>query len=412
MLPAPPPILAATEAAADGHALTPWLVIGLSVAASVATILLLPGRVSVAWRRLGGGLLFAVGFILALVLLLKLGYHNAFFWAFAAIALVGSVRVVTHPQPVYSALYFVLTVFATAGLFVLAYAEFMAVALITIYAGAILITYTFVIMLAADAAPEETGPGGRDDAARRFLAEHDAQARSPVVASIIGFVTAGVLLFAVFDRAPATLDPRLSLLDPAYMGRADAALDEAEREATPETEAELHDRLNDQDILRSSADPAAGGLAAADEALPAGAAAVDRSVIGPTLPLAAETRATRLPAPPALATPARGDLYGYDNRLAYAQEGGRGGVQVLGVYLFTRQLVALQVAGLILTVAMIGAIVIARRRILPQFVAEGRRGVDDGPEDVTMPFTPVNDNPKSLPVVGTGSPRQKAYPQN
>ena len=399
MLPAPTPILAATEAAADGHALTPWLVIGLSVAASVATILLLPGRVSVAWRRLGGGLLFAVGFILALVLLLKLGYHNAFFWAFAAIALIGSVRVVTHPQPVYSALYFVLTVFATAGLFVLAYAEFMAVALITIYAGAILITYTFVIMLAADAAPQETGPGGRDAAARQFLAEHDAHARSPVVASIIGFVTAGVLIFAVFDRAPATLDPRLSLLDPAYMGRADAALDEAEREATPDTAGELEERLLDQEILRpaASADDATRGLAAAD-VLPAGAEAapvVRRAVpVGPVVPLA------------------RGDLYGYDNRLAYAQEGGRGGVQVLGVYLFTRQLVALQVAGMILTVAMIGAIVIARRRILPQFVAEGRRGVDDGPEDVTMPFTPVNDNPKSLPVVGTGSPRQKAYPQN
>ena len=74
---------------------------------------------------------------------------GVYFWIFSAIALVGAVRVVTHPRPVYSALYFVLTVFATAGLFVLLWAEFMAAALVLIYAGAILVTYVFVIMLAA-----------------------------------------------------------------------------------------------------------------------------------------------------------------------------------------------------------------------------------------------------------------------
>ena len=76
---------------------------------------------------------------------------------------VGAIRVVTHPKPVYSALYFVLTVFASAGLFVLLWAEFMAAALVLIYAGAILVTYVFVIMLAAEAPPPgaagRSGPG-------------------------------------------------------------------------------------------------------------------------------------------------------------------------------------------------------------------------------------------------------------
>ena len=32
-------------------------------------------------------------------------------------------------------------------------------------------------------------------------------------------------------------------------------------------------------------------------------------------------------------------------------------------------------------------------------------------ETFSTPFTPANDNPKSLPVKGTHDPRQKAYPQ-
>ncbi len=337
----------------EAGVMTPLVVMALSVVAAISTILLLPGKKAIGWRRLGGSLLAAALVSFGIVALIKAGYYNVYFWAFAAIAIGGSVRVITHPQPVYSALYFVLTVFASAGLFVLAYAEFIAVALITIYAGAILVTYTFVIMLAADAAPEETGVAGREAAAKTFIAAHDANARAPVAASIIGFVTAGMLLFVIFERAPMQLDKRLSVIDSQYLVTSDRELSESEVDA---------------------------------ETVSVQVAVRDDNVV---------------PAP-------RGDLYTYDNRLAFAQEADRGGIQVLGVYLFTRQAVALQVAGLILTVAMIGAIVIARRRILPGS-ADEQAGGDD---TLTMPFTPVNDNPHSLPVHGTASPRQKAYPQN
>ena len=60
---------------------------------------------------------------------------------------VGSaIRVITHPHPVYAALYFILTIIAMAGLILLLSAEFMAFAVIIVYAGAILVTYLFVIM--------------------------------------------------------------------------------------------------------------------------------------------------------------------------------------------------------------------------------------------------------------------------
>lgn len=72
-----------------------------------------------------------------------------YFYLFSAIMIAGAVGVVCQPRPVYAALYFVLVTLAGAGLFVLLMAEFMAIVLIIIYAGAILVTYVFVIMLAS-----------------------------------------------------------------------------------------------------------------------------------------------------------------------------------------------------------------------------------------------------------------------
>ena len=91
-----------------------------------------------------------------------------------------------------------------------------------------------------------------------------------------------------------------------------------------------------------------------------------------------------------------------------------GATQRLGVYLMSNQLVALQVAGLILTVAMIGAIVIARRKIYagPSDADEARNEHGRTTHTVSTPHTPVDDNPNSLPIRGSKNPRQKAYPQN
>ena len=96
------------------------------------------------------------------------GGMGPYFWIFSTIAIGGAIRVITHTRPVYSALYFVLTVFASAGLFLLLRAEFMAAALVMIYAGAILVTYVFVIMLAAE------GSKPKGAAAKDAVAEHDA----------------------------------------------------------------------------------------------------------------------------------------------------------------------------------------------------------------------------------------------
>src|SRR5258706_12998728 len=87
-----------------------------------------------------------------------------------------------------------------------------------------------------------------------------------------------------------------------------------------------------------------------------------------------------------------------------------GSTQQLGRYLLNDQLVNLELAGLILTISMVGAIVIARRRIITtETGAEFAESAE--PEVLTGPATPLSDNPHSIPVYGTVNPRAKAYPE-
>jgi len=270
----------------------------LCVAAGIGTVLLLPGKREASFRNIGGVILAAMGLIFVAMLVrfaanTTAGGMNIYFWVFAGIALLGAIRVVTHPRPVYSALYFILTVFASAGLFILLWAEFMAAALVLIYAGAILITYVFVIMLAA----QSTSTRAAD-----VVAEYDTISREPFAACAVGFAVMGLLLFVIFDKA-AALTPR----------------------------------------------------------------PVDPTATATLAPISGNT-------------------------------------QELGVYMFNNQLVNVQLSGLLLTLGMVGAILIARRRVVTHDAAMI-------PETLSTPATPTDDSPYSIPVVGTDNPRAKAYPE-
>src|SRR5262245_4137369 len=99
--------------------ISPAMIMALCVVAGVATVFLLPGRRDASLRKVGGIVLFAAALIFAAMLMrwtagTARGGMGFYFWMFSAIAIVGAVRVITHTKPVYSALYFVLTVFATA----------------------------------------------------------------------------------------------------------------------------------------------------------------------------------------------------------------------------------------------------------------------------------------------------------
>ncbi|MEQ9616785.1 MAG: NADH-quinone oxidoreductase subunit J [Phycisphaerales bacterium] len=126
---------------------------------------------------------------------------NAYFYIFAAIAVGSSLRVITHSRPVYSALYFILTILSSSALYLLLGAEFLAFALIIIYAGAILITYLFVIMLATQA-PSENDPGS--------VNAYDKYSREPVVSTAVGFVLIAVLTGILSSGVP-NLDPNTAM---------------------------------------------------------------------------------------------------------------------------------------------------------------------------------------------------------
>ncbi|RMG35254.1 MAG: NADH-quinone oxidoreductase subunit J [Methanobacteriota archaeon] len=69
------------------------------------------------------------------------------FWIFAILATGGGLGVVLHRNPVKSALFLVVTLFALAGEYVLLTAHFIAIVHIAVYAGAIMVLFLFVIML-------------------------------------------------------------------------------------------------------------------------------------------------------------------------------------------------------------------------------------------------------------------------
>lgn len=275
--------------------LSPLVILVLCGVAGIGTFLLLPSRRDGATRKIGGAIaLLALAVFGAILFRWAAGSAaaaadeptvNPYFWIFGAISVFGALRVITHPQPIYSALYFVLTIFSTAGLFVLLAAEFMAAALVLIYAGAILVTYVFVIMLAQQSqSPTDQPLAG--------LADYDVRAREPLAACLVGFALMGILLFVVFDRANTVVQ---------------------------------------------QADP-----------------------------------------------------------------GAPFNVRALGETLFSRALVSVEVAGVILTLAMVGAILIARRRVAD---------ADADRPATREPPVAVSDNPHTIPIYGTENPRQKAYPE-
>ena len=70
------------------------------------------------------------------------------FLALAAVTVVSACGAVTFRNPVYCAIWFGQSLLGVAGLFLLAGAQFLAVATVVVYAGAILVTFLFVLMLA------------------------------------------------------------------------------------------------------------------------------------------------------------------------------------------------------------------------------------------------------------------------
>jgi NADH-quinone oxidoreductase subunit J len=69
------------------------------------------------------------------------------FYAFAAVTVVAALGVITLRNSVQAVLSLVLTFFSTACIWLLAEAEFLAIALIVVYVGAVMVLFLFVVMM-------------------------------------------------------------------------------------------------------------------------------------------------------------------------------------------------------------------------------------------------------------------------
>jgi NADH-quinone oxidoreductase subunit J len=72
---------------------------------------------------------------------------EAIFWLHAVTAIGSALLCITRRSPVASALWLIVTLFATAVLFLLLDAHFIAALQIMVYSGAIMVLFLFVIML-------------------------------------------------------------------------------------------------------------------------------------------------------------------------------------------------------------------------------------------------------------------------
>jgi NADH-quinone oxidoreductase subunit J len=114
--------------------------------------LLLPARIWMGKQL--GSLLVAVAGALFAYDLPRLGSgteqwtEQGVFWLLALITVGSAVAMIASQSPVYSAIWFALSLLGTAGLFFQSGAQFLGVATVVVYAGAIVVTFLFVIMLA------------------------------------------------------------------------------------------------------------------------------------------------------------------------------------------------------------------------------------------------------------------------
>ncbi|QJC57019.1 NADH-quinone oxidoreductase subunit J [Polaromonas vacuolata] len=73
--------------------------------------------------------------------------RTALFYVFATVMLFAAFKVITARNPVHAALFLVLAFFQAAAIWILLKAEFLAIALVLVYVGAVMVLFLFVVMM-------------------------------------------------------------------------------------------------------------------------------------------------------------------------------------------------------------------------------------------------------------------------
>ena len=111
--------------------------------------------------------------------------ESLLFWLFSTTAVLFSTVLITQRNPARGAIAFAFVIVSVCGLFLLLAASFLMAATIVVYAGAIIVTFLFVLMLSHAA-----GPSNEND-----------RSREPLIGSLAGFAFLGLILFGLQQAA-------------------------------------------------------------------------------------------------------------------------------------------------------------------------------------------------------------------
>lgn len=250
---------------------------------------------------------------------------SLYYYIFTALAGIFSVLVITHSKPVYSALYFVLSVVSVSGLLILLEAEFMAFALILIYGGAILVTYMFVIMLATQPATEDDPETGT---------RYDRMAKSPILAVILGFLLISVLCTVMFTDRAIDKKQTMTAVEAAGMLLGKFDMDKPSVALKLGMELAGHDLISHQDKVSK--------VTLSDDQKTLVADVLKGGKVG--------VKPVKIVIPDAVL------------------EEFVPNIDRVGLNLFSSHTLGIELAGVILLLSMVGAIVLAKKQVLPHHV--------------------------------------------
>jgi NADH-quinone oxidoreductase subunit J len=288
---------------------------------------------------------------------------SALFWFFATGATSFGIVLVTQRNPARGAIAFAFVIISTCGLFLLLAAPFLMAATIIIYAGAIIVTFLFVLMLS-----HVKGPSDEND-----------RTREPLLGSLAGFAFVGLLLFTLHLSSPnATPAAANESLDPLLPT---SPLDQNDRRLLTNAIRQCDEALavTDWNGFKEPATQAISSLdsffAPADrmpveERTRLSAADPKVSLFRKQTEMLAERKSDVRPLLGALKneTEARKAVQALRNELVVYSGNGKlpaRNVANIGFMLYSEHLLAVEMAGTLLLVATIGAVAIARRKGVP-----------------------------------------------